>query len=170
MCANLMEVWRRFGRLAAAGTARAQLAGFLEQEHYQSDNVGVHFDYRYADSPVIWPGEGEPPAWRWAAVGTTPWPGRRLPSVLIDGRPLFDLLGAGFTVVDLSGADDGAALTKQAQAQGVPVTRLRLDEPRLRTAWGCSVLLVRPDQHVAWCGTAEHPAAMIIARVCGLAD
>lgn len=170
MCANLMEVWRRFARLAAAGASREQLAGFLDQDRYQSDNLGVHFGYRYADSPVVWPATGPPPAWHWAAVPATPWPGQRLPSVRVDGRPLFDLLGTGFTVVDLSGRDAGEPLTRQARARGVPVTRLPLDEPGLRARWGCDVLLVRPDQHVAWCGTADHPAVAIVARACGMPD
>lgn len=170
MCANLMEVWRRFARLAVAGASPEHLAGFLAQDHYQSNNLGVHFGYRYTGSPVVWPVDGPPPAWHWGAVPATPWPGQRLPSVRVGGRPLFDLLGTGFTVVDLSGADAGEPLAKEAQARGVPVTRLRVGEPGLRAAWNADVLLVRPDQHVAWCGPADHRPAAIVARACGLPD
>jgi hypothetical protein len=66
---------------------------------------------------------------------------------------LFDLFGAGFTLVDLSGVDAGAVLVKEAVRRGIPMTHLPVDDPSVRVAWERELVLVRPDQHVAWRGS-----------------
>ena len=153
MCANLLEVWRRFGGLAREGAPREYLAGFLAEETYQLDNAGVHFGYRYGGSPVVHPEDGAAPAWRWDGIVPTTWPGSRAPSLrLPNGRQLFDTFGREFTLVDLSGTGKAENLTKEAQALGVPVTGLVVDDEAVRAAWERELVLVRPDQHVAWRG------------------
>lgn len=172
MCANLMEAWRRFAQLAALGAAREQLAGFLEQEAYQLDNVGIHFGYGYGNSPAVCPvpaGTGQtPPPWHWAKVTPVPWPGSRVPSVRLGGTSLYGLLGTGFTLVDLSAADAGGELAKEAAQRGMPFTRVGCDDAAVRAAWGCDLVLVRPDQHVAWRGNGAPPdAGSVLSQVCG---
>lgn len=158
MSANLLEVWRRFGRLAASQASREHLAGFLEQEIYQLDNVGIHFGYRYAGSPVIWHEEGPAPQWRWREITPTTWPGGRAPSIrLADGSSLFDHLGAEFTLVDFAGDGTGEQLVKVANHRGVPVTHLVVHDEAAHAAWERDLVLVRPDQHVAWRGNEAPP-------------
>lgn len=153
MCANLLEVARRFAALAAAGASRAQLAGFLGEESGQIANTGIHFGYRYARSPVVAHEDGPEPAWRMHEIVPTTWPGGRAPSVrLADGTSLFDRLGPAFTLVDFAGAGEVAA--KEAVRHGVPVTYLPVDDPAARAVWERDLVLVRPDQHVAWRGDA----------------
>ena len=153
MCANLMEVWRRFGRLVAAGASREHLAGFLEQEIYQLDNVGIHFGYRYSGSPVICHEDGPAPRWQWRRITPTTWPGSRPPSVrLAAGGQLFDRFGPGFTLVDFSATGLGEPMAKQADGRGVPIVHLRVDDPAAKACWERDYVLVRPDQHVAWRG------------------
>jgi FAD binding domain len=153
MCANLLDVWRRFPALAAGGASDEQLAGFLDQEAYQIDNIGIHCGYRYSASPVVWPEHGRPPRWRWRTIVPSTWPGARVPaSRLGDGTPVYDLLGAGFTVVDFSPDKDGSGLVEQARSRGVPVSHVVLSDPPARRAWERNLVLVRPDQHVAWRG------------------
>lgn len=152
MCTNLLEVARRFGRLAADGASRAQLAGFLDEEAVQSGNIGIHFGYRYGASPVISHEPGPEPRWAWHQIVPTTWPGGRPPSLrLADGTALFDRLGAGFTLVDLSGSDAGAVMVKEAVRRGIPMAHLVV-EPTVRAIWERDLVLVRPDQHVAWRG------------------
>lgn len=152
MCANFLEVARRFARLSADGASVAHLAGFLAQETGQVSNVGIHFGYRYV-SPVICAEDGPPPRWDWGSVVPTTWPGGRPPSLLVGGSPLFDLFGTGFTLVDLSGVDAGAVLVKEAVRRGIPMTHLPVDDPSVLAAWERELVLVRPDQHVAWRGS-----------------
>ncbi len=154
MCANLMEAWQRFARLAAIGTPTEVLAGFLRQEAYQLDNVGIHFGYRYSGSPVVCVVAGSPPSWHWGEVAAVPWPGGRLPSAQLGGTPLYRLLGTGFTLVDLSGTDAGETFVKEAAQRHIPLVWLREDDAAVRRRWSCDLVLVRPDQHVAWQGSA----------------
>lgn len=149
MCANLLEVARRFGQLAADGASRAQLAGFLDQEAAQSSNTGIHFGYRYGASPVISHEPGKEPEWKWHEIVATTWPGGRPPSMrLADGSALFDRFGRGFALVDFSGA--GEVLAKEAVRRGVPMTHLPIDDPAARAVWERDLVLIRPDHHVAW--------------------
>ncbi|GAA4719964.1 FAD-dependent monooxygenase [Phytohabitans rumicis] len=151
LCAGLVEVWRRFERLAAAGVSREHLAGILEQDVHQIDNLGVHFGQRYADSPVIWHERGDAPSWHWERITPTTWPGTRAPAVrLRGGGELFDRLGAAFTLVDLSGRGMGAPLVREANGRGIPMTNLVVDDLAVRACWERDLVLVRPDQHVAW--------------------
>lgn len=154
MCANLLDVWRRFPQLVAEGASREQVAGYLREEAYQIDNAGIHFGSRYARSPVVWHEAGTPPSWDWHGVTGSTWPGGRAPSVrLPDGSALFDRLGAGLTLVDLA---DGAGgpLARRAHHRGIPLTHLCVEDPRARAVWEHDLVLVRPDQHVAWRGGA----------------
>jgi len=151
LSAGLLAIRARFARLAAAGVSRECLAGVLEQDGYQSDNIGVHFGQRYAGSPVVWPEPGDPPGWAWRRIVPTTWPGGRAPAVrLAGGTELFDLFGVGFTLVDLSGRGIGAALARAAAGRGVRITHLAVNDPAVRACWERDLVLVRPDQHVAW--------------------
>ncbi|MFJ7156712.1 FAD-dependent monooxygenase [Streptomyces sp. NPDC101118] len=151
MCAHLLGVWIRFPSLAAAGATRPQLAAYLDKERYQIDNLGIHFGYRYGTSPVIRHEDGPEPDWRWQEIVPATWPGTRPPSVrLADGRELFDLLGEGYTLVDLSGGLKGVPLAEKALHHGLPLTLLTVDDTAARDRWERDLVLVRPDQHVAW--------------------
>ena len=153
MCGNLLEVWLRFPRLVANGASREHIAEFLAHETYQMDNLGIHFGYRYDGSPIVCPEDGAAPSWRWGGIPVTTWPGGRAPAFrLDDGTPLFDRFGTGFTLVDLSGEHAGKDMVAEANSRGIPTAYLPVDEPAIRGGWEKALVLVRPDQHVAWRG------------------
>ena len=159
MSANLLEVWRRYSQLSADGATRAHRAGFLAKEEYQANNIGIHFGYRYEDSPVIVAEDGPQPRWDWEEITVTSRPGVRAPSVhLRDGSALFDHFGTGLTLVDMSHVDAGKPLVARADERGIPMTHLPVDEAVVRQAWQRDLVIVRPDQHVAWRGdTTDGP-------------
>ena len=172
MCASLLEVWLRFPRLVANGASRAHLAGFLANQTYQIDNVGIHFGNRYDSSPVICHDETcAAPPWEWRRISHEVWPGSRAPALrMADGGQLFDQFGTGFTLVDLSGAGSGATMSAAMASRGVPVAYLPVNDAHVARAWGRRLVLIRPDQHVAWRGDRmpEHMGA-VIDRVTGVA-
>ena len=69
-----------------------------------------------------------------------------------------------------AGTAPSAALIEAAARRGVPLEVLRIDEPDLVAVYGRRLLLVRPDQHIAWRGAAcddAREADAIIARCLG---
>lgn len=84
-------------------------------------------------------------------------PGNRLPHRwLRDGRSLFDALGPGFTAIGRIG--DVAPLAAAASSAGVPLVTLDLSDETTSGSFDDEVVLVRPDQHIAWTGTAAEAA------------
>lgn len=158
MCFNLMEVWRRFIFLNREKSSRAEMAGYLEHQRFHSNNTGIHLGYRYNGSPIIAEEDGQEPSWHSHRFVPTTWPGGRLPSIRLEhGAELFDLLGPEFTLVDLSGSSAGLPIALEAARLGVPVEHIELADSNVRSVYERDLVLVRPDQHVAWRGH-EAPA------------
>ena len=60
-----------------------------------------------------------------------------------------------------------------AEKIGVPLSILQINEPDLQRVYNRGLLLVRPDQHIAWRGLScdnSVQAATIIARALGWED
>ncbi|MBK6885312.1 MAG: FAD-dependent monooxygenase [Tetrasphaera sp.] len=139
--------------------------GNLENEAW-----GIELGYCYDGSPVVW-GDGD----TGAAAPTdryvpTTRPGARPPSVILDdGTALFDRFGVGFTLVRFADVDV-SALAAAAEVCRVPLTVVDVRDRRARDLYERDLVLVRPDQHVAWRGDRlpDDPAA-VIDRVRGVA-
>jgi hypothetical protein len=87
------------------------------------------------------------------------------PQILSNGRNAFEELGRGFTLLAL-GADAGA-FEQAARERQVPLKIVRDRGAPARENYGASLILVRPDQHVAWAGDTASDAAAILQRVIG---
>ncbi|MBB4662187.1 FAD-dependent monooxygenase [Conexibacter arvalis] len=142
----------------------AELAAILS-----AGSDGIVFDHRFPDSPIVVAQEDGPPAPPFDPERVTPSsaPGHRAPHLwLADGTPLSDRFGDWFTLLDL-GADpaDVAAVATAAEAAGLPLEVVALDEPAARAAYELPLVLVRPDHVVAWRGTGapSDPLALIDA-------
>lgn len=123
----------------AAGEHARRLAHARIQEtkHAEFHALDLVLDIAY-DSPVVADGAGG-----------------RLPHAWLErDRSLYDVLGDGMTLLVLDGeAADGAdAVARSARAQGVPLDVVDLRDRGLRDRQGARLVLVRPDQHVAWRG------------------
>ena len=93
-----------------------------------------------------------------------------MPSVVLkDDTPIYDRLGLWFTLVCV-GMRTSAALVEAAARRGVPLDVLRLDEPDLIAVYGRRLMLVRPDQHIAWRGAGRDDrleAEAVVGRAVG---
>jgi hypothetical protein len=87
---------------------------------------------------------------------------------LDDGRSLYDLFGAGFTLLVLSaGHDDSVARARrEAERTRTPLEAVRVSDPSLAKLYEAELALIRPDQHVAWRGDAW-PDAKLLLRATG---
>jgi 2-polyprenyl-6-methoxyphenol hydroxylase-like FAD-dependent oxidoreductase len=149
---------------AARAKAGARIAALGNAEN---ESFGIELGYAYADSPIVCaePGAAIPGSALHYVPSTVP--GVRLPSVILDdGPPLYDHLGPWLTLVNC-GVPPSAALVAAAEKFRVPMARLSLDRSDV---YGRGLILVRPDQHIAWRGTAcddAHAAEAIIGRALG---
>ena len=150
-------------------THRAAVAEFLSANDAENTSLGIELDVRYGDSPIVCAVGGDAPPWDRRSFVPTVRPGHRAPNIVVaEEETLFDRFGPGFTLVDAIGApSDAKRLLDEADLVGLPVRHLVLDDPRLRQLYRHKLVLVRPDLHIAWSGTAVADPPDIIARVRG---
>jgi 2-polyprenyl-6-methoxyphenol hydroxylase-like FAD-dependent oxidoreductase len=126
--------------------------------------------YTYERSPVCVPDgtpapDPEPPRF----VPSTR-PGTRAPHAwLADSRSTLDLFGEGFVLLRLgANPPDAGALVEVAQTRSVPLREIAIADPDIATLYEKTLVLVRPDGHVAWRGDAcPADAAAIVDCVRG---
>lgn len=87
------------------------------------------------------------------------------PHVLSNGRNVFEELGRGFTL--LAFGAEISDFERAAQARRVPLKIVRDDAPAAREQYDAPLILVRPDQHVAWAGETAANADAIMQKVAG---
>jgi 2-polyprenyl-6-methoxyphenol hydroxylase-like FAD-dependent oxidoreductase len=135
-------------------------------------SLTIRLGFCYDGSPVICADPSLPPLDYRAPYRQTTRPGSRAPHAwLSDGRSTIDLFGRGFTLLRL-GAEppDGAPFLRAAEARGMPLTVIRLDDDALAALYEWPLVLVRPDGHVAWRGNAvPEDTTAVVDRVRGAA-
>ena len=118
----------------------------------ENEALGIEIGYRYSDSRVVAKETGQEPDQTLDAYTPTTWPGARPPSLyLADGRPIFDLFSNEFTLLRFADIDT-EALTDAARRRGVPLEIIDIRDEHARRLYERDLVLIRPDQHVAWRG------------------
>lgn len=150
---------------------RAELGRrFLEESSRRFGNFGIALGYRYADSPICCPDDGEPPPDDLSRYRQTSYTGCRAPhGWLPDGRSTIDLFGNGFTLLRF-GADapEAAELADAAAQRGMPLRSVPIDDDELSALYERRLVLVRPDGHVAWRSDEPPPDPLaVIDRIRG---
>ncbi|MFE1960795.1 FAD-dependent monooxygenase [Streptomyces sp. NPDC059479] len=138
------------------------------------DTLGVQLGARYDASPVVLTDGDAPPPDDFTSYTPSGVPGGRAPHLWLDeergpGGSLFDRIGTGFTLLSLGGTrQDTSGFEKAARESGIPFSVVRVDDPAGRELYGRDLVLVRPDQYVAWRGnrTPRNPAE-VLARATG---
>jgi 2-polyprenyl-6-methoxyphenol hydroxylase-like FAD-dependent oxidoreductase len=165
--------WRPDIREPSGHAARSEICRRFDTEQRKITEIsGIECGYRYVDSPVIAPEQGNGPDHSPRYAPTT-WPGARLPHVwLADGTALHDRLGAGFTLLRLGGTDAGSTTLEDAiRHTGAPIDVLDVPDPLVRDLYERDFVLVRPDLHVAWRGNlTPHEPREIATCVTGHAS
>ena len=151
---------------------RRRVGALLGQMGEEFASVGIQLGARYDDSPVVLGDGTQAPPDRPDVYEPSATPGGRLPHLrLPDGSSVFDRLGHGFTLLRLGkrGRDEAdiEALRRQASATGVPLRVVGVGRDDAAGFYGAPLLLVRPDQHVAWRGVRADDPARILATVTG---
>lgn len=149
---------------------RKEVGERIMQDVISPPNFGLQIGYRYDDSPIICQEPGPTPPVERESYTPTTRPGARAPDArLKDGRPVIDLFGRRFTLLRLGGdPPDTNALEEAAQDRSVPIKTIAINEPEITDLYERSLVLVRPDGHVAWRGNQPPEDALaVIDRVRG---
>ncbi|MFL6974723.1 MAG: FAD-dependent monooxygenase, partial [Xanthobacteraceae bacterium] len=122
---------------------------------------GLNFGYFYERSPIIaYDGERQP-AYTMHDFTSSTVPGCRAPHLWLGhDRSLYDALGPGYTLIRFDPAVPVLGLVEAAAGRGVPLAVLDVDDPDARALYARKLVLVRPDQHVAWRANEEPSTPM----------
>lgn len=160
----------RFARSMAESIGRIEIPGDIEAESAAAsrtalgeslydhaaaefDIPGVHFGVFYGGSPIVVSDGSPAPIDDPHRYTPNTTPGARAPHLwLRDGSALFDHFGRDFTLLKLGGSADTGAIEAATRSLGIPLKVLTIDEPEARDLYARDLVLVRPDQHVAWRG------------------
>jgi 2-polyprenyl-6-methoxyphenol hydroxylase-like FAD-dependent oxidoreductase len=125
--------------------------GIAQLGNAENESWGIEFGYRYDGV------EGDPLIYQ-----PTTAPGARLPSVVLQGgSALYDRLGPWFTLLRFGDADPSPLI----DAAPAPLETVVVDDPSIASIYEATLVLVRPDTHVAWRGNACDDGAAIWAQV-----
>ncbi|EXJ79925.1 hypothetical protein A1O3_08210 [Capronia epimyces CBS 606.96] len=138
---------------------RAAIHEYYQQHDGENKDFGIEMGYRY-QSPVIVPDrEATEPAWTPSQYTPTSWPGGRPPHVFLsDGTAIFDKFGKHWTLLvfadDSQNSTSGQELVAEAAASlSIPLKVVALPgEDLAKRLYEKPLVLIRPDQHVAWRG------------------
>jgi 2-polyprenyl-6-methoxyphenol hydroxylase-like FAD-dependent oxidoreductase len=139
----------------------------LEDDREQYNTAGIQLGERYENSPIILADDTPPPPDTWYSYTAYDRAGARAPHLTLgDGRSLYAAFGADFTLLAFDDGDP-SSLDAAAKHCGMPLTVVRTagapPEP-----YQSSLVLVRPDHHIAWHGSqAPADASAVIDRVRG---
>lgn len=151
--------------------ARASAADYLNGHVRREFNIpGITFGGRYDGSPLIVPDGSTPPPDQPNHYTHTACPGGRPPHAWLgDGRSLFDSFNFEWTLLALGpDAPDAGGFERAAQRMGLDLKVVRHREPELAALYEAPLVLIRPDQIVAWRGQDAGSAADVLDRVSGV--
>jgi 2-polyprenyl-6-methoxyphenol hydroxylase-like FAD-dependent oxidoreductase len=132
-------------------------------------NRAQSYEPSYEGSPVV----AGPPGGVTSAHGQHSFKARAghhlAPQVLSSGRNVFEELGRGYTLIALDASSgDADAIREAAKSLGVPLKVIEDSYAGGREAYECRMILVRPDQFIAWTGdTGPADALALIRKVAG---
>jgi 2-polyprenyl-6-methoxyphenol hydroxylase-like FAD-dependent oxidoreductase len=151
----------------ARKTIGDRLVNFFRKEF---NALGGALGYRYEESPICIPDGSPAPEDLVDEYVQTSRPGHRAPHAWIrNGVSTLDLFGEKFTLIRSGGEDRHCiALQEAADAQGVPMNIVTLNDASIRALYPRNFTLVRPDGHVAWRGdVVDDSVQMIFDTVTG---
>lgn len=159
---------------ADAKNSRVAFGDALHVFRSQFSAPGIELGARYDNSPLICTDGGPVPVDHHEEYQPDSAPGGRLPHLWIkeaDGHrySLFDRLGVGFSLLRIgTDAPEVSEFIRVANNRGIPLALIELLTPEAQALYRCSLLLIRPDQYIAWRGN-DNPECVdeLFTRVTG---
>ncbi len=154
-----------------AAKLRAEVKDLIiETKTQEFSSLGCQLGYRYESSPIIVPDGTTSPPQDPIEYCQTAYPGSLAPHRwLAETESLFDRFGPEFTLLRTNPAADTTALERAAHDRRLPLTTLTVPELDLRGLYAADLVMIRPDQHVAWRGDQVADPYTVIDHIRGAA-
>jgi 2-polyprenyl-6-methoxyphenol hydroxylase-like FAD-dependent oxidoreductase len=143
---------------------RTQVAAAIQAtKHAEFHSLGLVLGYHYGTSTITVADDSTEPETETSTYTPSSRPGSRLPHLwLPDGRSIYDVFGTDFTLLVVDPTSSTAAIQDAAERAGVPMTVVDLvslgcASSHASNLYQATMLLIRPDQHVAWRTTSSAP-------------
>ncbi len=157
---------------AARAAAAAQI---LDTKRREFDSLGVVIGAAYGASPVLGEEADAPAIQEPTAYTPSARAGARAPHVWLSdgtarGASLFDHFATNrMTLMATRGTSLGgtAAVAAAAAQAGIPLTIIEPSNERVSELYEAPLVLVRPDQHIAWRGDDPAEACAMLLRAVG---
>ncbi|KAK1725890.1 FAD-binding domain-containing protein [Colletotrichum acutatum] len=159
-------------RRVDADTEEARLLRQRVHEFYQSHDgenrdLGIEMGYWYNSLIILHQeDDGSEPFSDPRCYTPTTWPGGRPPHLFLsDGTPIFDKFGKHWSLLCFTETNVGQDYIVQAASDlGLSLSLINLsEEAQARALYERNLLLIRPDQHVAWRARAVESPAIVDA-------
>src|SRR5260370_32144273 len=143
------------------GALRDAVRTRIAREAYDLDlqqqcTSGLNVGYFYDRSPIIPYDDEAHPAYTMHDFRSSTVPGCRAPHFWLGNRrSLYDALGPDYTLIRLDPSTYVSGIVEAAARRGVPLAVLNADTSDAGAIYAHKLVLVRPDQHVAWRGKGE---------------
>jgi hypothetical protein len=140
------------GEAARAATGQCSYPLDLEQQCCG----GLNFGYFYDRSPIVAYDGEQPPTYTMGTFTSSTVPGCRAPHFWMEGRrSLYDAMGRDYTLLRLDPTVPVAGIVAAAARRGLPLAVLDATSQATPQHYRHKLVLVRPDQHIAWRGDEE---------------
>lgn len=150
--------------------ARAEAGRYLETHGRKEFNIpGVTFGGRYDLSPAIVPDGTTPPPDAANNYEPTACPGGRPPHVWVSNETsLFDQFGFEWTLLTFDSDLESYGAFKAAMSRtGNSLRVVHVENEEAKGLYAAKLVLIRPDQIVAWRGNSANDAEAVIAQLLG---
>ena len=167
---RMIEDFRQFtSTYSPAKNRKAFEAAWRERANADDTDV-TEFLPNYAGSPLVFGEMGELSGAKGIHCHNARAGHHLAPQPLPDRRDLWNELGDGFTLMNLSGNNEfSERFTDASDSLGIPFQHLRLPQDALRRTYRADAILVRPDQFIAWAGDDfEAQPVEILKRAVGI--
>ena len=130
---------------------------------------GITLGGRYDGSPIVVADGTSPPPDAMNRYEATACPGGRPPHVwLAEGVSLFDFFDLDWTLLRLGPhAPDATSFRSIASAFGLKLQIVDVPDEAVRDLYDRDLVLIRPDQMVAWRGQSADAAEVVLAKAIG---
>ena len=142
-----------------AGIEQREIAGKYLVDHAKKEfNIpGITFGARYDGSPILPKNDVGEITDNANEYKQTPIPGGRAPHFwLSEIKSIYDEFGFNWTLIRFRPISDPAdAIIDDAKKRRLDLQILDLDNPRIKKFYGANLIVIRPDQIVAWRGNTS---------------